>query len=53
MDYAKLTSWIQKQAARIAYGEITVKIYKHDNQFRLIEKTVLEKEKPETGAADE
>jgi len=46
MDYVKLTRWMEQQAARLAYGEITVKLFKHDGQLRLVEKTVLEKEKP-------
>jgi len=54
LNFTTLIAWLTEQAERIAYGEIVVKIIKHDGQVRIIEKTVCEKERPtisDTGGA--
>jgi hypothetical protein len=49
-DFASIARWIEEQSARLPFGEINVKIIKHADQVRQVEKTVTIRERPEGGA---
>lgn len=42
-EMESIVAWLQENAAKISYGQITVSVTLHDGQARLIEKTISEK----------
>ena len=46
MNAAELIRWLTDNAARLQYGEISLKIIIHDGTIKQIEKTCTERERP-------
>lgn len=48
-DFASIARWMESQSVKLPYGEISIKIIKHDDQVRQVEKSVTERERPNGG----
>jgi len=46
-NYQLLAAWMEERAKNLKYGEIIVRIVRHDGQTRYVEKTVSEKDQPQ------